>query len=78
MTTLKRGKGSLETGEGLGVLTQEAEVYNRTLASACTCVKNGFRRVISIFDMLAVAWHKDEGQQNACVWTAVGIVNCHL
>ena len=62
----------------MGVLTQEAEVYNRTLASARARVENGFGRVIGVFDALAVAWHEDEGQQNACVWTAVGIVNCRL
>jgi hypothetical protein len=40
--------------------------------------KNSFGQVISMFDALKGAWHKDKAQQNACVWTAVGVANKHI
>ncbi len=59
------------SSEGLRTLTQEQEAYNATLAAAHARVENGFGRVLSVFDLLKKPWHEDEGQQNACVWTAV-------
>jgi hypothetical protein len=75
ITTLSHPWGHSVRLEGMRTLTQEQEHYNCVVASAHARVKNGFGRVVSIFDALKGAWHEDEAQQNACVWTAVGVAN---
>jgi hypothetical protein len=78
ITTISRPRGRSASLEGAQTLTQEQETHNRELASACAHVENSFGHVVGIFNALRTAWHEDESQHNAAVWTAVGIANKHL
>lgn len=78
ITTISHPRGRSTSLEGATTLTQEQEMHNRELASAHACIENGFGHIISIFDVLRMAWHEDKSQHNMAVWTTVGIANKRL